>query len=318
MSFIFLILKLNETEGGKQSKEDREKNVQSYIAKMKIFVLFFTDFVVKNTEMKMRPILIFFLFLIVPAWVHIESYFEVSIPGLAQLIPLTNIPHVWALLFYAILFYLLGFRWGEILVVLSWWSKLLAKGFALFTAGVISWQSSRTMKNILGDLLYKLKKYSVSIVKILSGGLLIMIWAIPLLCILAFILLLPIYLPIALIFDCGVLEFTQLTGRFLIVFLASYFIFKILEILFSIHLIERIKNNRIAWLKQIKIDLHDIPEDDHQTIERAWKKFNLSELYLPEPYTALLAFTRYKIIPVFPYCGEDELAKERLDFLNYH
>jgi hypothetical protein len=168
----------------------------------------------------------------------------------------------------------------------------------------------------LRDFLYKLKKVSVGVVRVLLGMLLIGKWLLSLFLVITFILAFPIYLPIALIGDYGVSEFTRLIGRLIIVFLVSLFLFKILEILFSIHLIERIKNDRIAWLKRLKINLRDTAEDDHQAIEGAWKSFNLSELYLPMPHTTLLAFTRYEITPVFPYCGEAKLAEERLDFLN--
>ncbi len=315
-SVISLLLKPNENEEHGQSKEDLEEEMRSYFAEMKSFVLFSIDFVAKNTEMKIRPILIFFLFLIISSWVHIEHYFEVSILGLEQSIPLTNIPLVWALLLYAILFCLIGFWWKGLLAILSWWMKFLTKGIELSTAGITGWRSSSTMKNIFGDFLYKLKKVSVGVVRVLLGMLLIGIWLLSLFLVITFILAFPIYLPIALIGDYGVSEFTRLIGRLIIVFLVSLFLFKILEILFSIHLIERIKNDRIAWLKRLKINLRDTAEDDHQAIEGAWKSFNLSELYLPMPHTTLLAFTRYEITPVFPYCGEAKLAEERLDFLN--
>ncbi len=324
-SVMFQNLKSNENEEHGPSKEEREEIMKELMVEMKSFTRFSIDYVAKNTEMQMRPILIFALPLIISAGIHIERYFEVSIPGFEQSTPLVNFPLVWVLLAYAVLFFLIGFWWKGIsrivLTIWSGWMFLLTKGFDLVGAGVTAWKHSRAMKNIFGDLLYKIKKSGVGIVQALLGVLLVIIWFVSLLSllfILFFSLAFPIYLPVALIEDYGIAEFTHLIGRLFIVLFASYFLFRILEILFSIHLIERIKNDRIAWLKRLKIELRDTPEEDQQMIERAQEKISLSELYLPMPYTTLFAFTRYEIIPVLPHCGDDELVEERLKFLNSH
>lgn len=317
-SVMLQIITSSGNEDAGQSKEELDKKKRGIYVEMKSFTLFSVDFVAKNTEMKMRPILVFFLFLMISSWVHLEHYFEVSILGLEQSIPLTNIPLVWSLVVYAILFLLIGLWWRGISASLSWWVKILTKGLDLFMTGSSTWQTPSSVKSIFGDLLYKIKSLIIGIAKILSGAFLTIVWLLSLLLILAFILAFPVYLPVALIWNYGIFEFIPLIGRFFIVLLVSYFLFRILEVLFSIHLIERIKNDRIAWLKRIKINLQDISEDDHQAVEEAWKRLDISELYLPMPYTALLAFTRYEIIPIFPYCGEDKLAEERLNFLNSH
>lgn len=188
------------------------------------------------------------------------------------------------------------------------------KRSGLIYNGLYNSANPKLCESIFGDLLYKIKSLIIDIAKMFSGVFLIVVWLLSLLFILVFILAFPIYLPVALIWNYGFFEFIPLIGRFFIVLLVSFILFKMLEILFSIHLIERIKNDRIAWLKRLKINLQDVPENDPQAVEGAWKRYDLSELYLPMPYTALLAFTRYEIIPIFPYCGEDKLAEERLNF----
>ena len=242
----------------------------------------------------------------------------VDIQGIMQPVPFLGIPLLWAMAIYAIIFCITGLKWNWTLYGLNIWDEILIYGLTLLAVVSQGRSNAKSAKKVYGDFLYKLKIFGSNLVFLCLGLLLILLWFIVLVAVFNFIVVFPIYLPIALIGNYGFVEFMQIGGRFLIVLVSSWFLFQILEILFSIHLIERIKNDRIAWLKKLKIYLRSISLNDKALMENAWLRFELSEIYLPMPFTSLLAFTRYEIIPVYPNCDDIELDKERLEFMNSH
>jgi len=275
-----------------------EGNLKIYLQKIANFIFVNTDYIAKNTETRMRPIAFFFFFLLFIAIAIFENYFGITIPQIQQTTPILPITLFWGIVVYAVLFTALGFYWNYLFFI----GKNIIKPFGWGIQLIFTPNENQIQKWLLRGL----------------GSIIILFYVVLLLVLIAFLIIFPFVVDYCLIIYYSSFEISNVVVKFLLVFLLVYLFFKIFEILFSIHLVERLKNDKITWLKQIKYDLLVVENVDSEILEKTETKIKLADIYSPIPYTSLAAFTRYEIIPIYRYDVTSELIQQRLEFLNKH
>jgi len=278
-----------------------EENLKIYLSKIANYFYVNLDYLAKNTETRMRPIALFFLFLLFIGLINFEHYFGVTLPQIQQTTPILSLALFWFILLYAIFFFVLGFYWNIIFFL----SKILRK---LFGYGIE--QITNNYKNLM--------RTWTSWINFLTGLIILFVYSLSTVLVIGFLLIFPLYVDYQLMSYYWSMDISHILVKFFLVFLLVYLFFKLFEILFSIHLVERIKNDKITWLKHIKFDIISYIDSEHDIINDAKERIKLADLYSPVPCTSLAAFTRYEIIPVYRYDVTSESIQKRLEFLNKH
>jgi hypothetical protein len=293
------ISKLTEmAKEAEQNTEIQEKEIEQFSHKILNYLVVNFDYVARNTETRIRPIALFFVALLFILLIRFENYFGIALPQLQQPTLFFSLPLFLFLILYAALFCVIGFWWRGILI-----------------AGRIVW----------APFAYGMTLFSKSFLKIaqnpgvfLLGSFILSFYIIGFILITLFLILFPIYADILLILTCPAEKLSDVGAKFFLTLVIMYIFFKLLEILFSIHLVEKIKNDKISWLKRIKFDLISQAGLTEEILLNAKERKSLADVYSPVPYTSMLAFTRYEIIPIYRYDIRWESLIDRLDFLKRH
>ena len=285
-------------DNANKKDEPADVRVRKYVSKIINYLLLNFDYVAKNTEARMRPIALFFLTLFFIGIIYIKNYFGVSIPEVQQTSIILHLPLSWLIIFYAALFFILGFWWNMVFAVGKIFLRPLEYGLNIFSS---NYTKMRENFEIFFLGLAILTIYTIFFI-VLAG----------------FLIIFPFYIDYKLLTYYSIIEMPDLTIKLIFILLFLYLFFKLFEILFSIHLVERMKNDKITWLKQIKFDLISCIDNEYNIIHEAKIRLKLADLYSPIPYTSLAAFTRYEIIPIYRYDVDFIQLQQRLEFLNKH
>jgi len=281
---------VNDTSDSK----DRE-HVSKFYSRVSNYLCTNIDYVAKNLETRMRPLSLLFVFLLFIEIVNYEHFLGVTIPSQQQSIPFLELPLYCLIILYALIFIIFGF----------WWRFLFICGHILLIPIKFGFNSVSHVKARYGR---KIISYCVLILILVYAALFLLFGI--------FLLGLPFYILIQSIVYYSMNTIQLALIKFCLVFILTYVLFRSFEILFSVHLVERIKNDKIAWLNVIKYDLLSHSEPDELYLNEIKEKIKVADLYSQIPYTSLAAFTRYEIIPVYRYDVELKILQKRIDFLN--
>jgi len=81
------------------------------------------------------------------------------------------------------------------------------------------------------------------------------------------------------------------------VYILNYLV-EFLALVFGINLVENIKNEKIWWLEQLKIEIgSNNGSREKENVEDYYKKFDLSDLYTPIPIQRFITFQKYVLYP---------------------
>lgn len=276
----------------KLSNRINEEHLKKITPRIINYLFVNIDYIAKNTETRMRPISLSFLSLVFIGLVGFANYLSITPSFPYQSSVVLSIPLLWFIVIYAVILWILGFCWNQIF----FFGKLLNKPLSF----CLDQKSCKgPMRKIFG--------YS-----------LIFVYGVATIFLIMFLFIFPFFAIYEMISYYLLTDITNIFAKFVLVMFLVWLFFKMFEILFSLHLIERIKNDKITWLKQIKFDLVTKDNDDLGIIGDAKERMKLADMYSPVPYTSLAAFTRYEIIPIYRNDVTSDATQKRLEFLNRH
>jgi len=295
------------------SENNNSKNFESLFHRYTNQLYILVDYISRNTETRMKPVIISFIFLFLICIIHLKNYFYVSVLSFENFLPLTHTSLVTPVLIYAFIFIILGIFWNLAVKIAQKYFGFIGSciSFMILKYGNYKQKVSKN-KNLWKGNLYRIFYLFELALSLLIGLGVFTILFLVLAIITVFIFVFPFVVLIST-FYFNLISYTpNFIENFIISIIIMYLFFKVLEILFSIHLVEQIKNDKITWLKWLNVDIKN--DEDFRVL---LQKYQFSDVYMPISYTSLWAFTRYELLPISLY-DDPEFLRERLNFMRKH
>jgi len=158
--------------------------------------------------------------------------------------------------------------------------------------------------DVLLDLMNNLKNVeNKSKLKMLFLAILLIIIGILMIAWTFFFYIFPIVLLAFFVFP----NFPYLMSNFLtniaLLFIFTYLLnisVEFIAVPYGINLVENIKNEKIWWLETLKLEIHSTSSDfnnNRELLEKYYKKFDISDIYIPVPIQRFLIFQKYVFLP---------------------